>query len=113
MPVDARPQLAQRIVEMERADRAQSDEPHQIAHRSLVAFARTDVVTRREQMARVDAHAHVLGRADAAHDVGEMLEAVADRRALPGANTAAEVTAPVSADTMARLRDAKRRARER
>ena len=33
--------------------------------------------------------------------------------AAPAPNTAAEVTAPVSADTLARLRDAKRRARER
>lgn len=79
MPVPMRPQAAERIVRVDRADAREADDAVEGPQRRRVGLGRPDVVSGGEDVARVEADGRALAPLDAVDDLRQVLEAGAER----------------------------------
>ena len=73
-----------RIVQVERADPLDADRPMEVGERPVIAVGTADVIPGREQMTGIDANTDARRSVQAIDDLGEVLEPVAEIRALTG-----------------------------
>src|SRR5262249_40327177 len=73
-----------RIISMEHLQPLQANEPFKPIERRSISGFRDNVVSRRDQMTGVEAHAHPRRVVEPLDDCSQMLESIADRPTLSG-----------------------------
>jgi hypothetical protein len=84
VPVAPAAQAELRVVQVDRPHAREADPALQLVERLLVPCGCRHVVARRVEVARVEADPHALGTANGSQDLLDVLEAVAEVRALAG-----------------------------
>src|SRR5690606_27162703 len=79
VPIDPAAQRALRVVGMDDSEALEADNPIEGSHRLSVAVIRGDVVSGREQVAGVEAHANARRAIETIEDGREVLESMPDR----------------------------------
>src|SRR5712691_510475 len=74
VPVDAAAEELLRVVQMKRADVRDADVPIELLDRPFVSVPRPDVITRREDVASVDAHSDARAVVDAREHFSQLIE---------------------------------------
>src|SRR5262245_27282793 len=80
VPIDAAAERLLRVVQMERLQPLESHQPSELREGCRVPFGRTDVITGREEVTRVETHADAWVIVHLCDDRRELLEGRAERR---------------------------------